>query len=150
MIDYDISVQSIGNACILKPPLSADMNASLPLVIFYMNLMKVDAAGIVDKHNHCVGFVTCDDVIDHVCDEKQAESDLCVSDVMRPPNMSVYLDDPIEQALIMMKLHKIDWLPVIDFDTQEFSGLVCREDLENLPSHIIPFLKRKFPYEGAA
>lgn len=143
MIDENISVQCVNDVCAAQPSLSLEPDSSLPFVVFVMNLMKVEAAGIVDKKNHCVGFVTCDDVIDHVCDEKQGEDEPCVADVMRPPNMSVYLDDPVEQALIMMKLHKIDWLPVIDFDTQKFFGLICRKDIETLPSNITPFPKRK-------
>jgi len=64
--------------------------------------------------------------------------------------MSVYLDDPVEQALVMMTLHKIDWLPVIDYETKTFSGLICREDVEILPFNIIPFLKRKYSCGEAA
>ncbi len=45
-------VQCVGNVCNLQSPLSTQRNTSLPLVTFYMNFMKVEAAGIVDEHNH--------------------------------------------------------------------------------------------------
>jgi CBS domain-containing protein len=150
MISENMPVQCIGDICTLKSPLFTDIDISLPQIIFYMNLMEVEAAAVVDEDNHCIGFVTGDDVIDHVCDENKGGKEPCVADIMRPPNMSVYLDDPVEQALIMMRLHKIDWLPVIDFDTQKFSGLVCREDIENMPTNIVPFPKGKLPYDEAA
>ena len=109
-----------------------------------MGLMRVGAAGIVDEKNHCIGFVTSKDLADfaddQICNSKYPR----ITDVMRAPNMAVYLDDPIEQALIIMNLHKLDWLPVIDFDTQHFSGLVCRKDIEKLPRNIIAFPKRNF------
>ncbi|MFN3701573.1 MAG: CBS domain-containing protein [Alphaproteobacteria bacterium] len=83
-----------------------------------------------------------EDIVDYGYDQKKGRRDTCVADIMRSPNMSVYLDDPVEQARIMMDLHKLDCLPVIDFETQEFSGLITREDIENLPSNVIPYLKR--------
>jgi CBS domain-containing protein len=150
MTNKHTPVQYVGDICTLKSPLFTDIDISLPQIVFYMNLMNVEAAAVVDDDKHCIGFVTGDDVINHVCDEKKGGKEPCVADIMRSPNMSVYLDDTAEQALIMMNLHDIDWLPVIDFDTQEFSGLICREDVENMPSNITPFLKRRLSYEEAA
>jgi predicted transcriptional regulator len=132
MPNKNLSNKCVGDVdvCTLHPSLSLKPDSSLPFVVFVMNLMKVDAARIVDEQNCCIGFVTYDDVIDHVYDEKQGEGDVCVCDVMRQPNMSVFLDDPVEQALITMNLHNVDCLPVVNFDTQKFSDLICREDVE--------------------
>jgi predicted transcriptional regulator len=143
-------VQYVSDACNINSLLSTKSNSSLPLVIFYMNFMKVEAAGVVDEQNHCIGFIISEDLIDFSNSKKKNKQYSCIADVMRVPNMSVYLDDPIEQALIMMRLHKVDWLPVIDFDTQHFSGLICRKDIENLPTNIIAFPKEKFSYGNAA
>jgi predicted transcriptional regulator len=115
-----------------------------------MNIMKVEAAGVVDEGNYCIGFVTSEDLISHVPEKEIHGPDASLRDVMRQPNMSVYRDDPIEQALVMMKSHKINWLPVIDYDTKQFCGLICRKDIEDLALNIIPFVKRKFSYGEAA
>ena len=147
MINAIPHIQCVNDVCTINPPLSAEANTSLPLIMFYMNLMKVQAAAIVDENNHCIGFVIGDDFMNYVNDGKKSRKDPCVADIMRSPNMSVYSDESVEQALIMMRLHKIDWLPVIDFKTQKFSGLICREDIESRTSNTIPFLKRKFSYE---
>lgn len=143
-------IQSVGDLIHIKYPLSVRSGTFLPLVIFYMGLMRVQAAGIVDEKNNCIGFVTSEDLIDFSDGSKCNSKYPRITDVMRAPNMAVYLDDPIEQAMIMMNLHKVDWLPVIDFDTQHFSGLVCRKDIENLPKNIIDFPKRNFAYGDAA
>jgi len=76
-------IQCVGDICTMKPPLSAEVDDSLPLIAFYMNLMQVEAAAIVDEDNHCIGFVTGDDVIDYVCDKKKSEKDACMRDIMR-------------------------------------------------------------------
>jgi len=138
-------IQYVNDACNIQSTLSTKGNSSLALVVFYMNFMNVQAAGIVDEQNHCIGFITSEDLIDYIDSKLSSRQYPCIADVMRAPNMSVYLDDPIEQALIMMKIHKVDWLPVIDFDTQHFVGLVCRKDIESLPTNIIAFPKEKFP-----
>lgn len=142
-------IQCVSDVCNLNPPLSSKTDTSLPLIAFYMNLMKVEAAAIVDEHNHCIGFVTSDDVVNHTCDQKKNGQNPCIADVMRPPNMAVYSNDPIDQAELIMNLHKIDWLPVIDFNTNRFSGLICRNDIDAIPTNIIAFSKRKFSVEKA-
>lgn len=93
MLKDIVLIKNIGDICNLKSPLSSEINTPLPLIAFYMNLMKVEAAGVVDENNHCIGFVTSDDVIEYVGVDKQSEDTPCVADVMRAPNMSVYLDD---------------------------------------------------------
>lgn len=144
MTNQKKAVQCVRDVCVLRPPLSAGRDASLPLVAFYMNLMKVEAVAVVDEDDHCIGFVTGDDLIDPFYDNKIDGKEPCTADIMRPPNMSIYLDDHIEQALIVMNMHNLDWLPVINFDTQKFEGLICREDISPFPSNIMPFLKNKF------
>lgn len=136
------AIQFVDDVCTIKPPLSTKSGTSLPFIAFYMNLLKVRAAAVVNEKNQCIGFITELDVTDFVFDETKNGIEPCVKDIMRLPNMSVYLDDPVEQALLMMNLHNIDWLPVIDFNTKTFSALVCREDIENLPS----VFNRKFTY----
>ncbi len=140
------SIQCVKDACNVRAPLSTNSDKSLTLVLFYMNIMKVEAAGIVDDRNCCIGFITSDDVVDHLCDNIP---DTSVKDIMRQPSMTVYLDDPIEKALIMMKTHQIDWLPVIDFNTQQFCALIYRKDIKSTPLNIIPFLKRRYQICGS-
>lgn len=143
MINKKISTQLIDDTSILQFPLSVDTDTSLSLAIFYMNLMKVEAAGVVDGDNNFVGSVTYKEVIDSLHDQSFEDDEKCTCDIMRSPNISVYIDDTIEQAQIMMRLHKIDWLPVFNFETQDFVGLVCRKDIEKLYANVIPFPKRK-------
>ena len=134
----------------INPPLSTQGDTTLPLVIFYMNLMKVGASAVIDKENHFIGLVINEDVADFFDRGRGIEKEPLVRDIMLPPHIVVYLDDPLERALFMMNRHKIDWLPVIDFDTHKFSGLVCRDDLENLPWNATPFLKVNFSHGKAA
>lgn len=143
-------IPCVKDACGIRPPLSSDGSKSLPLVLFYMNLMKVEAVGVVDKNNYCIGFATSQDVISRMDEGQENNPGACLRDLMRQPAMSVYLDDPIEQALIMMKSHDVNWLPVISYHTKQFTGLICREDIEELPMNIIPFVKRKISYGEAA
>jgi len=145
MLNNNLSFKCVGDICNIRPNLSLESNVTLPFVVWIMNLTKVKAAAVVDKHNYCIGFVTYEDVIGYDPDEMhKGPDDSCVADVMMPPSMTVYQDDPIEQALIIMNLHKINWLPVIYFDTQKFSGLVCREDIEDFSSNIVVYQKDNF------
>lgn len=143
MFGQSASIQCVKDVCHIRAPLSATAEKSLPLILFYMNIMKVEAAGVIDEGNYCIGFVTSEDLIAHNHEES-------LKDIMRQPSMSVYRDDPIEQALIMMKNHKINWLPVIDYDTKQFFGLICRKDIESLSLNVIPFIQGKAPYPGTS
>lgn len=146
----NIANHCVRDVCTINPPLSAETDTSLPLLIFYMNLMKVGAAAVIDKENHCIGLIIGDDITDFFAYGSRRTGGASAKDVMIPPNMVVGLNAPLEQALSIMNMYKIDWLPVIDPDTKEFSGLVCRDDLENMSSNSVPFLKGKFLYEHAA
>lgn len=143
MFGQSSSIQCVKDVCHIRAALSATAEKSLPLILFYMNIMKVEAAGVIDEANYCIGFVTSEDLMAHNHEES-------LKDIMRQPSMSVYRDDPIEQALIMMKNHRINWLPVIDYDTKQFFGLVCRKDIENLTLNVIPFIQGKMPYPSAS
>lgn len=150
MLNKVSSIRCVNDACGIRPPLSSDGDKSLPLIIFYMNLMQVEAVAVIDENNYCIGFATSEDVVSQIDEETAEDSNTVLRDVMRQPTMSVYLDDPIEQALNMMKFYQLDWLPVISYKTKKFTGLICREDIEELSVNIIPFVKRKISYGEAA
>lgn len=152
MIRNLLPIVSVGDICLMRPPLSLERDTPLRFAMHAMNLMEVEAAGIVDNRNCLIGFITSDDLLDYISDEGVSSESTYIEDIMRPPAMAAYLDDPVEHALILMKTHKINWLPVVNASNQHFAGLLCRDDLEpeSASPRIAMFAGKKFPREFVA
>lgn len=133
----------VGDICMLRPPLAVKADTPLTFIVFAMNMMQVDAAAVIDEKKRCIGFLSADDVMNHISNMCVDDDTIHARDIMRTPNMAVCQDDSIEHVAMIMDAHKLEWLPVVTPKTKKFKGLVCRQDLGKV-STVIAFSKMKY------
>jgi CIC family chloride channel protein len=83
---------------------------------------------VLDQHNHLLGIVTYDDLKRATADGSDRE--IHVADITQHDVMTVFPQDPLSKALLMMSGRELGRLPVVDpKDTSRLVGLLRREDI---------------------
>ena len=125
-----IETQYVDSKKLLRPPLSIAADSPLSFAQIAMKLLNVGAAGVIDQHNHFLGFVT-QEKLEEISLRKDIDEDTTyVQSIMLPRSFAVGLDDTLLQALVQMDKYVLDWLPIIDPSNMFFVGLLCRDDLD--------------------
>lgn len=148
MIRYKEKAKLVRDFQTYRSHTSLKISSTLSSAIYLMNSMEVEAAGVTDDYNHCIGFLTGDDLVHHIYDTRSYIRKPFVGDIMKAPSMAVYWDESAAKALNIMNMHQIDWLPVINYDSNEFEALLCRGDIVGLETNILKFSRNGITYQN--
>lgn len=103
--------------------LLVDENDSLELVSSIMKWKNIHHLPIINKKKELTGLLTWTDLI-KLGDK---ELHLCVKDVMTKDLITISQEAPIDEAIKLMKIHKINCLPVVR--NKELLGILTSNDL---------------------
>lgn len=144
----NITIKLVKDARTYRSPLSLKVNSTVSFAIYLINSMEVEAAGVTDEYNRCIGFVTGDDLIQHIYSKRFSNEKIFIGSIMRPPNMGIYWDDSISKAINIMNYHQIDWLPIIHEHSYKFEALLYRGNVVNIQNNILQFSRKNINYNN--
>ena len=103
--------------------LLVDQKDSLELVSNIMKWKNIHHLPVINKKKELTGLLTWTDLI------KLGDKDLhlCVKDVMTRNLITISQEEPIEEAERLMRIHKINCLPVVR--NKELLGILTSNDL---------------------
>ena len=103
--------------------LLVDQNDSLELVSNIMKWKNIHHLPVINKKKELTGLLTWTDLIKL----GNKELHLCVKDVMTKDLITISQEAPLDEAIELMKIHKINCLPVIR--KKELLGILTSNDL---------------------
>jgi CBS domain-containing protein len=103
--------------------LLVDQNDSLELVSNIMKWKNIHHLPVINKKKELTGLLTWTDLIKL----GNKELHLCVKDVMTKDLITISQEAPLDEAIELMKIHKINCLPVVR--KKELLGILTSNDL---------------------
>jgi CBS domain-containing protein len=98
-----------------QPPVTVSSTESIASLMWFMVKEDIGAV-IVEKEGQPIGMITEKDVLDRVISSEKDLYETKAEDVMSKPIISIEENDPIKNALDLMRRHKIRRLAVTKND----------------------------------